>query len=369
MIEVNSVDAIPGEAELLAVAVNYFAARLFTRRQRKTLSVMVDVTSQQVRVPVTRAMLGPQRVGLGTKAPTMFEMTISTAAGIRDAAEAIAHELLHVSQAVNGRLNISSKRRKVNGRKVNVDVVRWMGGKPITMDNLAWHLRPWEIEACHWQSQLVDEFLNLAIGNGADQPVQSGKRKQLALYPVQAPSVVAAQPEPNFDQPLTAEGAAYKPAAQEGAGDMIANNSESIDRVIAEAMPVGPELAEASDGDAQLQPELADAVAGQPVEPEAEAETTDRGEPEGVEAGPIQDQMPAEQPLQAAAPEENAGNIVVPNLPAALPDTPVYPRPVIEVEVPGLDAPRALGRDAMLKKLDELRQRGLTDAGEEPEAK
>ena len=57
------------------------------------------------------------------------------------------------------------------------------------------------------------------------------------------------------------------------------------------------------------------------------------------------------------------------HLPAALPDTPVYPRPVIEVEVPGLDAPRALERDAMMKKLDELRQRGLTGAGEEPEAK
>ena len=78
MIEVNSVDAVPGEAELLAVAADYFASRLFTLRQRKTLSVMVDITSQQVRVPVTRAMLGPQRAGFGTKAPTMFEMTVST---------------------------------------------------------------------------------------------------------------------------------------------------------------------------------------------------------------------------------------------------------------------------------------------------
>ena len=56
-------------------------------------------------------------------------------------------------------------------------------------------------------------------------------------------------------------------------------------------------------------------------------------------------------------------------LPAALPDTPVYKRPVIEVEVPGLDAPRALGRDAMMKKLDELRQRGLASGAEETEIK
>ena len=124
-------------------------------------------------------MLGPQRSGLGTKAPTMFEMTVSTAAGIRDAAETITHELLHISQAVNGRLTIVSKRKKINGRKMAVDVVRWMGGKPIIIENLAWHLRPWEIEACHWQSQLVDEFLNLAAGNVADQPLQSGNASSL----------------------------------------------------------------------------------------------------------------------------------------------------------------------------------------------
>jgi hypothetical protein len=32
---------------------------------------------------------------------------------------------------------------------------------------------------------------------------------------------------------------------------------------------------------------------------------------------------------------------------------------MIEVTVPGLDAPRALERDAMMKKLSEFRQRGL----------
>ena len=369
MIEVNSVDAIPGEAELLAVAVDYFAARLFTRRQRKTLSVMVDVTSQQVRVPVTRAMLGPQRVGLGTKAPTMFEMTISTAAGIRDAAETIAHELLHVSQAVNKRLNIISKRRKVNGRKVNVDVVRWMGGKPVILDNLAWHLRPWEIEACHWQTQLVNEFLALTTGSGADQPVQSSKRKQLALYPVQAPSVVPAQPEPNFNHPLTTEAAANKPVAEEGTGDRISNNGESIDRVIAEAMPAEPDVDEGSDGGSHPQQEPAEARAEQPVELEAAAETADQLETDSIEGSLELDRRHEDQSTQADAPEEIAGSIAVPNLPAALPDTPVYPRPVIEVEVPGLDAPRALGRDAMMKKLDELRQRGLVDAIKEPEAK
>ncbi|MEC8515185.1 MAG: hypothetical protein VXY86_01520 [Pseudomonadota bacterium] len=357
MIEVNSVDAIPGEAELLAVAVEYIAARLFTLRQRKTLSVMIDVTSQQVRVPVTRAMLGPQRSGLGTKAPTMFEMTVSTAAGIRDAAETITHELLHISQAVNGRLTIVSKRKKINGRKMAVDVVRWMGGKPIIIENLAWHLRPWEIEACHWQSQLVDEFLNLAAGNVADQPLQSGKRQQLALYPVKPPSIVPAQPEPNFDHAL-----GETTTGEEDNADRIASNGESIDRVISGAMPaiadVAPPVIEASD-----QTDFAD---------ELPKQTDDLPGETGINVAPDQD-VAAESSKDRPESVENSVEMVsgtaVPTLPAALPDTPVYPRPVIEVEVPGLDAPRALERDAMMKKLDEFRQRGLANAGGKPEAK
>ena len=357
MIEVNSVDAIPGEAEILAGVVNYIAARLFTLRQRKTLSVMIDVTGQEVRVPVTRAMLGPQRAGLGTKAPTMFEMTVSTAAGIRDAAETITHELLHISQAVNGRLNIVSRRKKINGRKMAVDVVRWMGGKPIIIDNLAWHLRPWEIEACHWQSQLVEEFLNLAAGNVADQPVQSGKRQQLALYPVRSPSIVPAQPEPDFDH-----ASGEKSIGGQDAEDRITSNGESIDRVIAVAMPADPDV-----------PPPAVEVSNQAeVAEEPQQQTDDLAAETGLAVEPDQDLATVssqDRPEAVGNHVEVASGPAAPALPAALPDTPVYPRPVIEVEVPGLDAPRALERDAMMKKLDELRQRGLTGAGEEPEAK
>ena len=91
---------------------------------------MIDVTGRQMRAPVTRAMLGPQRAGLGTRTPTMFEMTVSTAAGIRDAAETIAHELLHISQAVNGRLNIVFKAQEGQRTQKCLSMwVRWMGGK------------------------------------------------------------------------------------------------------------------------------------------------------------------------------------------------------------------------------------------------
>ena len=49
-------------------------------------------------------------------------------------------------------------------------------------------------------------------------------------------------------------------------------------------------------------------------------------------------------------------------VPAALPDAPVYSKPVIEVEVPGLDETRSLQRDSITRKLGELQKRGLASA-------
>ena len=48
--------------------------------------------------------------------------------------------------------------------------------------------------------------------------------------------------------------------------------------------------------------------------------------------------------------------------PAALPDAPVYSKPVIEVEIPGLDETRSLQRDSITRKLGELQKRRLASA-------
>ena len=263
MIDVTSIDARPGEAEIVSLMAGYMAARLFTPRQRKSLSVLVDLTSQPVRVPVTRAMLGPQKSGLGTRPPKQFEMTVSTAAGIRDAAEVVAHELLHISQAVNGRLLISAKKRKINGVKRVVDTARWMGGKPVTVDELAWQYRPWEIEACHWQGLLVTEFLMLTTGQYAEQPVQAPKKKQLALYPVKVPAPMMAPrsqppafaPAPVMAAPAESEKAAEtaaETAAEKAAGSVIGSNGASIDAVIANAMPEADMMPDMMPAEAQF---------------------------------------------------------------------------------------------------------------------
>jgi len=185
-------------------------------------------------------------------------------------------------------------------------MARWMAGKPVVMDNLAWNLRPWEIEACHWQTRLVDEFLGLSTGQVTDQPVQSPKRRQLGLYPVSMPSpaIVPTQSEPVFgDVPLAAE-----------SDDMLSSAPAAM-------LTTDPE---------------------EVTEPQGNGHHKSVAE---AEPGHNGIQMPdTKAPL------------------AAMPDRPVYARPVIEVTVPGLDAPRALEREAMMKKLSEFRERGLAAA-------
>ncbi|MGC6454322.1 MAG: hypothetical protein ACON31_10465 [Candidatus Puniceispirillaceae bacterium] len=437
MIDVTSIDARPGEAEIVALMATYMAARLFTPRQRKSLSVIVDLTGQPVRVPVTRAMLGPQKMGLGTRPPKQFEMTVSTAAGIRDAAEVVAHELLHISQAVNGRLVITSMKRKINGVKKIVDTARWMGGKPVMIDELAWQHRPWEIEACAWQGQLVTEFLMLTTGQYVDQPVQKPKKRQLALYPVRvpAPSVSLMPREPEF--------APAPPEVPTGeTGSLIGSNGASIDSVIANAMPqpapqsaaqsgmrsdeAMPAAEQAASGRQENQPEdhlvkemVQDRTGAPAPGPVTHADALNLTE-DAPQAAPIQqpdDALMADLAADLAIGTQPGGSFGGADQPVApIPQTPfdhgqdgggqetdqragqavdqapgisgmrnrpVYDKSivddpefgrdpgvaadlphtsVIEVEVPGLDSPRALERVAMTRKLDELRGRGLAGA-------
>ena len=259
MIEVNVIDGASGEAEIMQLLTAYLSDRLFTPRQRKSMQIFVDLTRAAVRVPVTRAMLIPRRSGLRTIAPGSFEMTVSTAAGIRDAGEVLAHEMIHISQVMNGRLALSRATKKVNGTKTMVDLARWMSGKPVIIDQLEWRHRPWEIEACHWQTILVDEFLTLAGGNQPDQQLQKTGKKHLALFKaaLPVPQVVRANPEPHLDMmdaPATMSpgtGADASETADHAATDLaasspngtsrIADNAASIDSLLNMPMPPAEE--------------------------------------------------------------------------------------------------------------------------------
>ena len=384
MIEVSSIDAIPGESEILTLMANYMTDRLFTKRQRRSLTVFIDVTRESVREPVTRRMLGPQKAGLGTRAPTNFEMTVSTGAGLRDAAEVIAHELLHISQAVNGRLLITEKTKKINGIKKKVDLARWMGGKPVIIDELAWHQRPWEIEACGWQGQLVTEFLMLTTGQSVDQPVQSPKRKQLALYSVSVPAPIS----PVHQEPVFAPGndvgeAAAVAPRPKAPGSVVEENGASIDALIDGKMPLAAQpVAVAAgagamaagglqhhgyDGSAALLADF-DAEFGRdsvsvPMRGHAEMDdpALDGDFASAIAAADFEPVRAYDADAAEDAPD-HLPELPATRGPAALPDAPVYSKPVIEVEVPGLDETRSLQRDSITRKLGELQKRGLAKA-------
>ena len=117
MYKVNVIDAVPGEVEVLRLMTGYLGDRLFTPRQRASLDITINATRRPIRVPISRDMLLPQKAGFGLGPPTAFEMTVSTAAGIRDAGQVIAHELLHVSQVTNGRLVFNRKTKKIDRQR------------------------------------------------------------------------------------------------------------------------------------------------------------------------------------------------------------------------------------------------------------
>ena len=120
--------------------------------------------------------------------------------------------------------------------------------------------------------------------------------------------------------------------------------------------------------DTDMPPQQAIEAAAQPEAPEAPPEQPDDLMADDLMVDDLADHGMATESTTASGPMADVGDDLpdilhdVSTMPAALPDTPVYKRPVIEVNVPGLDAPRALERDAMMKKLDELRQRGLAGA-------
>ena len=405
MIEVNLTDGASGEAEILQLLTAYLSDRLFTPRQRKTMQVFVDLTRAAVRVPVTRAMLMPRRSGLRTIAPASFEMTVSTAAGIRDAGEVLAHEMIHISQVMNGRLVLGRATKKVNGSKAMVDQARWMSGKPVIIDQLEWRHRPWEIEACHWQTILVDEFLTLAGGNHAVQQLQKAGKKHLALFEaaLPVPQVARPHPEPHLDM-INAPAALSSGAdvgATETAGHVaadlatsspngtsrIADNAASIDSLLNMPMPpaeaaldhqahqtTAQSAADETD-DHAISAAALEAVFGV-VEPQAEDSPADMAPAAPHSAAPDLDlNGPNGNGTDLNGPELNGTDLNGAHINGSClngtsangsgtnghhPATAILASDdVMQIIVPGLESPRPLHADSLVAKRQDLQQRGL----------
>ena len=316
MIEVNVLDSAPSEGELLRNAALYFADRLFTKAQRKKLTVIIDVTAQPIRVPITRDMLMAKKGLVGTSPPKTFELTVSTAAGLRDAMEVVAHELIHVSQAHNQRLTITKKKRKYGGEKRLVHLAKWVSGKSTPIEELEWHNRPWEIEACQWQPQLVNEFVERSIGTAAAPPTQKAKKKQLALYKV-APALMT----PAAMQPTPSPGPMVTPVAMTMAPEPVMQQPVPQQPVPQQTVP--------------QQPVVQPPVAPQPI-PQAMQQPVQQEphQPAPIQQAPTAQQLVGEPPIVPGVPQE-----FMPT-PAAAPDmtmpiaTPAIAEPAAQSEMP-----------------------------------
>ena len=298
MIEVNPLDSAPGEAELLRTAALYFADRLFTRAQRKKMALLLDVTAQPIRIPITRDMLMGKKGLMGHAIPTQFELTVSTAAGIRDAMEVVAHEMVHMSQAHHRRLIVTKKKRKYDDGKRLVHMGKWLTGKAMPIEDLEWQHRPWEIEACHWQRILVEEFVARSVGSPIELIIQKPKKKQLALYKVatslslptgMAPPVPQAA-APHMQPPM------QQPAPQQAQQPIQHPNQQAMS-------PAGQQMAPPP--------------APSPIAPAPTAQAPTQQTPAPVAPGQM-------------APTEAAPAVSVPVAPAPVAPTPVAPAPVAQ---------------------------------------
>ena len=173
-----------GKVELLAAAADFFADRLLTRKQQKRLSFFIEFTAQPVRGPISLDMLAGKSGLFGFRPPRLFEMTVSSAAGMRAALDAVAVEMVHIAQIMSQRLEIFAKKRKIDGQRETALKARWLGKRAVFIDALPRIERAWVIEAEVTSKQLVGEFLSWSSGRIWSVPRQRPKGDKIGLYRV-----------------------------------------------------------------------------------------------------------------------------------------------------------------------------------------
>ena len=226
----------------------------------------------------------------------------------------IAHELLHISQVTNGRLVLNRKTKKIDRQRKKVELARWMGGKPVIIDQLPWHTRPWEIEACHWQVELVDEFLTLASGSQPFLQLQKPGKQRLALLAASLPAAAVAN------------------GHDKGAGEPIL-----VDDVV--SSPVNGISKGVANGDAG-NGNAGNGNAG-----------NGHNNSNGFEIGSYG--------LNGHNGNGNASPGVAPNGHSPARKAVELIDGVLQITVPGLDTPRALEQGALIAKRQDLQNRGL----------
>jgi hypothetical protein len=321
-----------GKVELLAAAANFFADRLLTRKQQKSLSFFIEFTAKPVRGPISIDMLAGKSGLFGFRPPRLFEMTVSSAPGMRAALDAVAVDMVHIAQVMSQRLEIFAKKRKISGQLETALKARWLGRRTIFIDTLPHAERAWMIEADATSKQLVGEFLAWSSSRIRSVPRQRPKGDKIGLYRVRPAKI--AMPAPN----------------------QIWNDKEEQTVMVptvsgAELLGVVPSQTKVAPQD--LSPDIVPADFA-PVGAAYASGCQPLGDPADDSAG-LGVNTPAQTDAQQMVPALAAQKIAA----AAPIDPPQMAEFAIYVEVPSLGTTRRLNSGAFHGKLNDLYERGL----------
>ena len=209
MIDVVAIDNRHAETELLRLAGQFALSRFFTAKQQKKLHIVVEVSGLQPAIPVTRDQL-MAKPGLMRAAKYHFHFTVNVAQSFEMALSQMMHELVHLSQIVNNRYHVSSKKQKINGKKQLTHHAKWLGKKQGVIDQIEWDQRPWEREAVLTGEQVAQEFMQFVQGQQAFFAAQGQKKEcqlrevSMAMAPL-APAPVAEPQQMLAPQMMTSE--------------------------------------------------------------------------------------------------------------------------------------------------------------------
>lgn len=326
-----------GKVELLAAAADFFADRLLTRKQQKRLSFFIEFTGKPVRGPISLDMLAGKSGLFGFRPPRLFEMTVSSAAGMRAALDAVAVDMVHIAQVMSQRLEIFAKKRKIDGQRETALKARWLGRRAIFIDSLSRAERAWVIEAEVTSKQLVGEFLAWSSGRIRSVPRQRPKGDKIGLYRVRPTKIAmpassqiwSDKEEETVMVPSIsgAESLGFAPSQTEAVPQDF-----SPDIVPADFAPVGAASASGRQPLNDSSDDPIDDTAGQGVDAQTQTQTQTQAQ-----------QMFPAQKTAAAAPI----------------DPPQMAEFAIYVEVPSLGTTRRLNSGAFHGKLNDLYERGL----------
>jgi hypothetical protein len=277
-------------------------------------------------------MLAGESGLFGFHPPRLFEMTVSSAAGMRVALDAVAVDMVHIAQVMSQRLEIFAKKRKIDGQRETALKARWLGRRAIFIDALPHAERAWVIEAEVTSKQLVGEFLAWSSGRIGPVPRQRPKGDKIGLYRVR-PTKIAMPASSQIWSDKEEETVMVPSVSGAESLGLAPNQIEAVpqdfspDTVLADFAPVGA----ASASGRQLLNDSADDSAGQGVDTQVKTK--------------------AQQMVPALAAQ---------NMAAAAPiDPPQMAEFAIYVEVPSLGTTRRLNSGAFHGKLNDLYERGL----------